>query len=463
MPFLDSLPPGNNRAELAERDRLIVAAVAAGKGSWKWAPVTVKSGGRVLVFNVLADAVRIDGVRLNVSATAEQQCADYIGGILLTARMADLAFVGATLQLEPSPQTITATTAAMVAHSARVDAQITKHGGPPASGIVADVGKDWILSNKLVDRPAGAKLPAGVVAANYGWHVSSSPWKGIKPERSTLPSGYVIQGVGTSHDRSHVDYSQVCRVVSIDCELDGAARDLRDVLRDAALASLVSSEGVLKTVRQPGVDPPPPGTSKVSGDGGELEGFALGDPLARSAKWLGSLHDSIRVLAEALLARAEAEGLRLVLVSGYRSPEEQDLIYAQGRTRPGPIVTDVRGGRSWHNYGLAFDVAILSSAGKPTWPNDPPTWARIGAIGEGLGLRWGGRFPSPDRPHFEYHPGLDIAGAAQGKRPAVPGIAAPLASAETSSSPATGIALGLAGLGFAALARRRRGRLRVRR
>jgi len=451
LPAATTTDPKKLAGELAERDAAIVQAVAAGLASWRWAPVTVKDGGRVLVFNVLADAVKLDGVRVDVSATAGQQCADYIGGILLTARMADLAFLGATVQLEPSPQAITASTPAMVAHSARVDAQIAKRGGPPTSGLVADVGKDWILTNKLVDRPPGAKLSAGRVAANYGWHVSSSPWKGIHAERSTLPTGYVIQGVGTAHDRWHVDYSQVCRVVSIDCDVDGVRRDVRDVLRDAGLAGMLSSEGVLKTLRQPGVDPPPPGTSQVSGVGA--------DPFASSARYLAGLHDSIRVLAEALLAGAQVQGIRLALVSGYRSSEEQDLIYAQGRTRPGPMVTDVRGGQSWHNFGLAFDVAVLNAADQATWPNDPNLWTRIGVMGESLGLKWGGRFPAPDRPHFEYHPGLSIQAAAQGKRPGVPGVSAPMPSAAPSSSTsaAAGPALVFAGgLGLMALARRRR-------
>jgi peptidoglycan L-alanyl-D-glutamate endopeptidase CwlK len=121
-------------------------------------------------------------------------------------------------------------------------------------------------------------------------------------------------------------------------------------------------------------------------------------------------------LIESLIRAAFEEGIALIVTDAFRSVAEQDRIYAQGRTTPGAIVTQARGGSSWHNYGLAADVAVLAG-GKPTWPNDANLWARIGAIGKRLGLQWGGDFSSgPDLPHFELHtPGIG------------PGISAPVA------------------------------------
>lgn len=43
------------------------------------------------------------------------------------------------------------------------------------------------------------------------------------------------------------------------------------------------------------------------------------------------------------------------IIAGIRTFEEQDALYAQGRTKPGAIVTWVKGGGSYHNYGLAVD------------------------------------------------------------------------------------------------------------
>ena len=42
-------------------------------------------------------------------------------------------------------------------------------------------------------------------------------------------------------------------------------------------------------------------------------------------------------------------------ISGYRSFEDQDKLFSQGRNHPGIIVTRARGGFSFHNYGLATD------------------------------------------------------------------------------------------------------------
>jgi peptidoglycan L-alanyl-D-glutamate endopeptidase CwlK len=121
-----------------------------------------------------------------------------------------------------------------------------------------------------------------------------------------------------------------------------------------------------------------------------------------------TLHPSIQVLARALLQRRPD----LVMVSAFRSNEEQAVLFEQGRTTPGAIVTHAPAGRSWHNYGLAFDVAPRKGVFLD--------WANVGAAGRGVGLKWGGDFG--DVPHFEYHPGLTIDDAIAGERPLVPAV-----------------------------------------
>ncbi len=55
-----------------------------------------------------------------------------------------------------------------------------------------------------------------------------------------------------------------------------------------------------------------------------------------------------------------------VLISGYRSPEEQLKLYAKGRTEPGPIVTNLKFGK--HQEGKAIDITFKSkSTGKVYW------------------------------------------------------------------------------------------------
>ena len=99
-------------------------------------------------------------------------------------------------------------------------------------------------------------------------------------------------------------------------------------------------------------------------------------------------------------------GIRVKLVSGYRSIEEQNRLYALGRTKPGRIVTKARGGHSWHNFGLAADYAFISG-GQLTW--DGP-WKLFGRIARECGLEWGGDWRKfPDRPHVQWRRGKTLA------------------------------------------------------
>ncbi|MHB9038996.1 MAG: M15 family metallopeptidase [Armatimonadota bacterium] len=99
-------------------------------------------------------------------------------------------------------------------------------------------------------------------------------------------------------------------------------------------------------------------------------------------------------------------GIRVKMTCGYRSIGEQNSLYAQGRTKPGKIVTRARGGSSWHNYGLAADYAFVIN-GKVTW-NGP--WPTFGKIARECGLEWGGDFKSIlDRPHVQLTGGKTLA------------------------------------------------------
>ena len=99
---------------------------------------------------------------------------------------------------------------------------------------------------------------------------------------------------------------------------------------------------------------------------------------------------------DALVTLCEAHGVPIRVTSGFRSFAEQDALYAQGRTKPGQIVTKAQGGQSLHNFGVAFDVW---PSGKQFTDTD---WVKVGSLGEGLGLEWGGRWTSfVDKPHFQ--------------------------------------------------------------
>lgn len=82
------------------------------------------------------------------------------------------------------------------------------------------------------------------------------------------------------------------------------------------------------------------------------------------------------------LDAARAAGLALHVFEAWRPEARQDYLYAAGRTTAGPRVTNARGGESWHQYGLAADLAF-GGPGEWTWGGD---WdaARAAMLGAGL-------------------------------------------------------------------------------
>jgi peptidoglycan L-alanyl-D-glutamate endopeptidase CwlK len=127
--------------------------------------------------------------------------------------------------------------------------------------------------------------------------------------------------------------------------------------------------------------------------------------------------------AEAFLAAAQPilakHAVSAEVISGLRSWAVQSALYAQGRTKPGKIVTNARAGQSKHNRknqkgepaSEAFDAVPLLH-GKPIWEDprdkdsDPANdfgWRVMGEVAAELGLTWYGRPGSPFRemPHFQ--------------------------------------------------------------
>lgn len=115
---------------------------------------------------------------------------------------------------------------------------------------------------------------------------------------------------------------------------------------------------------------------------------------------LETLHPKVRSIFQAFIEECENTfDLTIRIISGYRSMEEQQKIYNQGRTTPGPIVTKAVPGSSYHNWGLAADIAPLSVSGNVNYNYDQSKWM---AIGNKHGLTWGGGwtgFKDPD--HWE--------------------------------------------------------------
>ena len=118
---------------------------------------------------------------------------------------------------------------------------------------------------------------------------------------------------------------------------------------------------------------------------------------------------SLRAANAQALARLEGDPvLRLaglpIITECYRSPERQDELYEQGRSKPGDVVTYKRGGESKHNArpSRALDVAFLLSDGSVSWSGLLLSkFARLMKAADAR-VHWGGEWPGfKDRPHFE--------------------------------------------------------------
>lgn len=112
--------------------------------------------------------------------------------------------------------------------------------------------------------------------------------------------------------------------------------------------------------------------------------------------------------------------LPFFLYMGMRDWSDQDELYAQGRTTAGQIVTNARGGQSWHNFGLAADYVLNLSEGKPSFQwswdtkkdlnaNGTNDWIEMGKDAQRVGLEWGGAWRKfPDLPHVQFTGGITL-------------------------------------------------------
>jgi hypothetical protein len=124
-------------------------------------------------------------------------------------------------------------------------------------------------------------------------------------------------------------------------------------------------------------------------------------PIDRDATHLSP---GFRRLLAHLMADLQAAGQAFKIAEGLRTPERQSWLYASGRTRPGPILTQKDGSiaPSRHQSGNAADLYPCDSLGRITFPIPPatdPVWLMLRRAAERLGLGSGGSWG--DWPHVE--------------------------------------------------------------
>lgn len=129
---------------------------------------------------------------------------------------------------------------------------------------------------------------------------------------------------------------------------------------------------------------------------------------------LNDLIPLVKAKAEAFIQACADHGIEVLITSTYRDAESQAALYAQGRTMPGPKVTNAKPGQSWHNWRVAFDFVPIVN-GKAQW-NDAALFVRCGEIAESVGLEWAGRWKTfTEMAHCQYTGGLTLADFQAGK------------------------------------------------
>ncbi len=130
-----------------------------------------------------------------------------------------------------------------------------------------------------------------------------------------------------------------------------------------------------------------------------------------------SLYQVVLEKGNQLVETQKQIGKPIQIVSAGRTAATQNTYWLRGRNDKGEVVdrskviTDAQGLQSYHNYGLAFDVAFDGFTGTDA------DWETLGKNGEALGLEWGGRWADTtmgtkgDRPHFQWTDGGRITWA----------------------------------------------------
>lgn len=138
------------------------------------------------------------------------------------------------------------------------------------------------------------------------------------------------------------------------------------------------------------------------------------------------LNPIVRHYGKLLVDKAYKAGVAVCITQTVRTTAEQNALYRQGRYgNPGKIVTNVQGGYSFHNHGLAIDFALYTPDGRSVvWDefvdydkDGVRDWYEVVKIAKGLGFEWGGDWGGfRDAPHFQMDFGLTCQQLLNGKK-----------------------------------------------
>lgn len=128
-----------------------------------------------------------------------------------------------------------------------------------------------------------------------------------------------------------------------------------------------------------------------------------------SIKRIATLHPKLIKEAGDILIECEKVSVGIRITSAFRTPEEQNALYAIGRTKPGRVVTNAQKWQSFHNYGLAVDICLYHKDGSISYSltedldlDGQSDWMEVVKIFKAKGWEWAGDWKIfRETPHFQ--------------------------------------------------------------
>ena len=144
-----------------------------------------------------------------------------------------------------------------------------------------------------------------------------------------------------------------------------------------------------------------------------------------ASRSLQDLHPITQVKAKKFLDIAKTRGIDVLVYCTFRPPEEQEVLYMQGRLdefginvdelnrrrlvhglyrvsskEASRIITNAEPWKSFHQYSFAFDCVPMHG-GKAMW-RDQETYEQLGQIAKIVDLEWAGSWKHfKETPHFQ--------------------------------------------------------------
>jgi D-alanyl-D-alanine carboxypeptidase len=120
---------------------------------------------------------------------------------------------------------------------------------------------------------------------------------------------------------------------------------------------------------------------------------------------LDDLTPEFKPVAMELLARCAEAGIPVMVINTLRSEADQAVNIANGVswTTHSKHLAQPPSGKADAIDVCPYAQYDLHGPDKLQWDGKDAVWAKIGTIGERLGLTWGGRWQQQDLGHFEFN------------------------------------------------------------